>query len=67
MASFGTTVAIDCVTAETLGDNRHPLSIAQQLGIEYAWAEPRPVDEACLLHGCTRVPSRLPIYVRPLD
>lgn len=67
MVDMGLKVQVDYFGAGATGDNRHAASIVRGLGIEYEWSESRPFAEACVFHGCSNIPSRLPAYVKRIS
>jgi hypothetical protein len=57
---YSLNVAQDC------GEDRHPQIVMQILDITYQDAEPQPIANQWMFHGCKNVPSELPEYLTVL-
>jgi len=52
--------------AQDCGEDRHPQIVMQILGITYEGAEPQPLADQWMFHGCKNVPFELPEYLTVL-
>jgi hypothetical protein len=52
--------------AQDCGEDRHPQIVMQILDITYEDAEPQPIADQWMFHGCKNVPSELPEYLTVL-